>query len=109
MWSAWSRLNAVISKTCAIKREVQRKQSREMLKKMVHVLRALAGPKFAASFEWPHTCDGYDPEQCPEIKDVFRLLPLVVRTDGCAHGLRSLRNGLPLLKRWRIQTSCASM
>ena len=80
-----------------------------MLRKLNEAIRTLSGPKFAGSYEWPHGCDGHNKKYCPEIRELIRLFPHEVRVNGCAHGLVSSRDGLPILKLWRIQTNCARM
>ena len=80
-----------------------------MLRELNEALRTLSGPKFAGSYEWPHGRDRYNEKYCPEIKELIRMFPHEVRVNGCAHGLVSSKDGLQLLKLWRIQTNCARM
>ena len=99
-WSALTHTPAAISHTYRVRRERQRNQSRKMLKLLVALFNRLRGQKFGASFEWPAYCDG-----CPEIQNLIRELPVRCMFDGCAYGLRS-RQGVPLRKPWRAQSSC---
>ena len=86
--SALTRIHAAISHTYRVRRELQRDQSRRMLKHLVTLLGRLRGPKFGASFEWPAHCDGWS-KSCPEIQSLMRELPKRCLFDGCAYGLQS--------------------
>ena len=55
-------------------------------------------------FEWPRHCDGWRPEVMPHIKHILRYLPHRADVDGCTMGVCD-RRGLPLQKKWRMQTS----
>ena len=103
-WSALTRIRAAISHTYRVRRELQRDQSRRMLKHLVALLGRLRGPKFGASFGWPAHCDGWS-KSCPGIQSLIRELPVRCWFDGCAYGLQS-RHGVPLKKPWRVQSSC---
>ena len=103
-WSALTRILAAISQTYRLRRELQRSQSRRMLKLLVALLARLRGPKFGASFEWPAHCDGWS-QSCPEIQSLVRELPVQCVFDGCAYGLVS-GHGIPMRKPWRVQSSC---
>ena len=102
-WSALTRIRAAISRTYRVRRELQRNQSRRMLKLLVAPLGRLRGPKFGASFEWPAHCDGWS-KSCPEIENLIRELPVRCMFDGRAYGLKSRH--VPLRKPWRVQSSC---
>ena len=80
----------------------------KMIRILLQVLRGAKGPKFAASFEWPAYCDGFNPQKNPELKALKSLLPVQTVVDGCAYGLVS-RHGRPMKKPWRVLSSCAGM
>ena len=103
-WSALTRIRAAISHTYHLRRELQRDQSRRMLRHLVTLLGRLRGPMSGASFEWPAHCDGWS-KSCPEIQSLIRELPVQCLFDGCAYGLQSC-HGVPLKKPWRVQSSC---
>ena len=77
-----------------------------MLRLTISMLRRLLpyGPRFRVSFEWPRNSDRWNPQKCPEIRQLTRLLRHSCSIDGCAYGLRD-RQGDPVKKPWRIQTN----
>ena len=84
-----------------------RADSRRMLKLLIPLLREFVnyGSLFTALMEWPRSCDGWNPEKCPEITQICELLPHVGFFDGCTLGVRNEKGEL-VRKRYRVQSSC---
>ena len=86
-WSKLSRIAASRNEKAAKARLYAQNRSRKMLRHVLRVVQKLQGSHFACSFEWPEGCDGFDERQCPEIKQLKKLLPFETSCHGCAYGL----------------------
>ena len=98
-WSTWQRL-AKDPASLARKRMA----SVALLRRTTCLIKDLMELNVDAYFEWPRFCDGWSAALCPPMAELLRLLPARAAVDGCALGVVS-RDGLPLRKAWRLQTS----
>ena len=53
--------------------------------------------------EWPRRCTYWNEPIVQRFMSEHELVPVYV--DGCAAGLRSIKNGLPILKPWTFATN----
>ena len=79
-------------------------ESAALLRRIISLIKDLRKLHVDVCFEWPRFCDGWSAAHCPPVAGLLRLLPVRASADGCALGVAS-REGPPLRKAWRIQTS----
>ena len=106
-WSAIQNLNQKPSQRAALKRA--RKESRVLLRNVLHVLKSMVGPRRHMYFEWPTRCHGWRLRELAAFRSycIARGYPVYrVRIDGCMYGLMSKRRpGTYLKKAWTVLTT----
>ena len=104
-WCRYQKLNEKRWRGFDVKLAAMRARSRARVRQFVEVVRPLKrdSPELATgSFVWPRHCDGWGPEQCPEIKLVLSLMPHFAEPDGCMYGVRDAKTDELMHKPWRV-------
>lgn len=71
------------------------------LEKLIRRLRARWRSRIHFAFGWPKDCAGW---KDAALRPLIRALPYSAVLDGCACGVRSVKNSRPIKKPWRIIT-----